>query len=249
MESQLKAIIGVGSVERIAGADRYGTAAAAAAVTRGEIRPMNTDASQIGNTAYIVTGSAWPDALAAGAVAAYQGVPILLSNTASVPASTTAAIQDLGISNIIVVGGTSAISPAAYATLEGIVGSDNTTRVAGNDRYGTARAIAQWGIDQEGMSGYSMTLCSGENFPDALSAGVMSYWTGSPLLLTPSKTLSPSVTAFMDENHTGMTGPEVYSSYYGYTTQGESSWCIGGTNAISESVFQQWASYVPKAID
>lgn len=244
VESQIKAITEVGSVVRIAGTDRYSTAAAVAAALDGGLQPTSVRTSQLGGTAYVVSGTAWPDALAAGAVAAYKNDPVLLSTGSSIPASTTAAIQDLGITDVVVVGGTNAVSPAAYSAIASIVGSENTTRVAGTDRYDTARAIAQWGIDHEGMSGYSMTLCSGENFPDALSAAVMSYWTESPLLLTPRATLSPSVTRFMDANGTGT--PNTYD-HMAPSLQGQPSWCVGGASAISDAAYQAWVSYIPKS--
>jgi S1-C subfamily serine protease len=59
------------------------------------------------------------------------------------------------------------------------------TRLAGADRYATAQAVAQEGWT---LSDYAI-LASGENFPDALSAVVLSKKYNAPILLTKSGSL------------------------------------------------------------
>src|SRR5206468_462556 len=112
------AALGVSSVERLAGADRYATAAAVAnAVGRSEI-------------VLVASGETFPDALAAGAL----GLPVLLTQRTSLPDVTRAAI---GTAHPVVVGG-----PVAVAN--GVV--PGAERVAGADRYATSAAVADWGI-------------------------------------------------------------------------------------------------------
>lgn len=62
-------------------------------------------------------------------------------------------------------------------------------RLAGTDRYSTAAAIAKQGWAQ---SNY-VVLAYGENFPDALSSGVLANKYNAPILLTKSTNL-PNIT-------------------------------------------------------
>jgi putative cell wall-binding protein len=90
-------------VERWAGADRYATAAAISSNTY----------PQGATTAYLASGADYPDALAGAPVAAKAGAPLLLTQRDCVPASTLAELTRLGATNIVVLGGTSAVSDAA----------------------------------------------------------------------------------------------------------------------------------------
>ena len=69
-----------GSMQRIAGADRYATAAAVSAATFAPGVPV----------AYVATGRNYPDALAGSVVARLAGGPILLVTGSSIPAATAA---------------------------------------------------------------------------------------------------------------------------------------------------------------
>ena len=91
------------TVQRWAGADRYETAAAIS---------LNTY-PQGATTVYLASGENYPDALAAAPVAALVGAPLLLAEKDCVPASTLVELAHLGATNIVVLGGTSAVSEAA----------------------------------------------------------------------------------------------------------------------------------------
>jgi putative cell wall-binding protein len=64
-------------------------------------------------TAYLASGTNYPDALAGAPVAARAGAPLLLTSHDCVPASSLAELTRLGVTNIVVLGGTSAVSDAA----------------------------------------------------------------------------------------------------------------------------------------
>jgi subtilisin family serine protease len=96
-----------GSVTRLAGADRYATAAAVAArFTAG------------GEHAYVASGLGFPDALAGAALAGTQGAPVLLTAPTSVPPSIRTALGRLHPQSVTVLGGTSVISSATAAALK-----------------------------------------------------------------------------------------------------------------------------------
>jgi putative cell wall-binding protein len=109
---QIKALLIPGAtMERWAGADRYATAAAISLKTY----------PQGATTAYLASGASYPDALAGAPVAAHAGAPLLLTSRDCIPASTFAELTRLGATNIVVLGGTAAVSDAA-ANLTGCSG-------------------------------------------------------------------------------------------------------------------------------
>ena len=102
--TQVQALLVPGAtVERWAGADRYATAA--------EI--SHNTYPQGATTAYLASGADYPDALAGAPVAALAGAPLLLTQKECAPASTLAELKRLGVSNLVVLGGTGAVSDAA----------------------------------------------------------------------------------------------------------------------------------------
>jgi len=157
------------STERISGASRYATARKIAQRLReltGAPLPK----------AYIATGEKFPDALAAGGLAAYEGAPILLVRASGVPQDTTDAIEECGVTSTVVLGGTAAIPDSVAGALPA------HTRISGVDRFETCRRIAEVSLDA-GFDDEAVFLSTGANFPDALSAGVASAAYRAPVLL------------------------------------------------------------------
>jgi putative cell wall-binding protein len=93
---------------RVAGSDRFATAAAVAKRFFGP-----------GPLVYITTGLNYPDAVAGGAVAAYFGAPILLVMTDSLPAPTLSRLVRLEPEAIVVLGGVGAVSDTVVEELSG----------------------------------------------------------------------------------------------------------------------------------
>jgi len=158
-------------VTRTTGIDRYATAAALSATT------FPTGAS----IAYIATGSDYPDALAAAAATAGHG-PVLLTRTWSVPSSTIAELRRLHVAKIVVVGGSGAVSDATFLAIAAAVPSAPMSRIAGDDRYGTAAAVAS-GAFGTGTTASIVYLATGQNFPDALAAAAAAGGHGPVLLV------------------------------------------------------------------
>ena len=94
-------------------------------------------------------GGNWPDAVAAGSIASYFGLPLLVTPTASLHPSTAAELSRRRPDFVLVLGGPAAVSNATVSAARlaaGIDGSDprrEVTRVGGADRYATAVAIAK----------------------------------------------------------------------------------------------------------
>lgn len=95
-------------VTRVAGQDRYATAAALAEL-RGEA-----------DGAVLATGQDYPDALTGAAYAAIGEVPVLLVKAEAVPSATRAELHRTAARELLVLGGTGAVSDAVLAQLEAL---------------------------------------------------------------------------------------------------------------------------------
>jgi putative cell wall-binding protein len=167
------------TTDRLAGATRYGTAAAIA----------GSSTFSAPTTAIVATGENFPDALAASSLAgANAQAPIVLTETNAYTAeakSGLAALKAKGVTAITLVGGTAAIAQS----VEDAIKADGFTvsRVAGDDRYETAAAIATAANTKSAaapIGGLKAALiATGTNFPDALAGGPAAYANKLPLLL------------------------------------------------------------------
>lgn len=167
-----------GSVSRLAGADRYASAAAISAATFTPGVPV----------AYVAWGGGFADALAGVPAAIHGDGPLLLVRAGGIPATTASELARLQPSRIVILGGTGVVSPAVESSLASFAA--NVTRLAGTDRYATAGAIANATFS----SATTTFLASGLDFPDALAGGPAAGTMGAPLLLARPSSL-PAVTA------------------------------------------------------
>jgi len=173
-----------GDVVRLAGADRYATAAAVSAATYSPGAPV----------AYVATGENYPDALAGGPVAALNGAPLLLVRAGSIPPPIAAELDRLDPRRIVVLGGPGVVSDAVLAAL-GAYTTGGVTRLAGADRYATAASISA-ATFSPGVP--AVIVATGENYPDALAGGpVAAAWDG-PVLLVRGGSIPPAVAAELD---------------------------------------------------
>jgi len=160
-------------VTRIAGNDRYTTAAAIA------------HQLPAASAAYIVEGYdpdpnlGWPDAAAVSALAAYQRRMILLVNHDTVPDATMQALKDAGTSSVTIIGGTSVVSSSSEQQLRNA--GLNVTRVAGPTRYDTSTAIADQAA-ADGMTGADVALTPGTTWAESLLVGAASAATAQNML-------------------------------------------------------------------
>lgn len=151
-----------GSVERIGGATRYETAALLAPPASASV--------------FIATGQDYADALAASAAAGAHDAPVLLVRSGSVPPATAAALQALDPQEIILVGGSAAVSDDVADVLDDVA---PLKRIAGEDRYGTAAAVAR----ALTPAATGATVTTGEDWPDALTGAARAAQLTEPVLL------------------------------------------------------------------
>ncbi len=155
-------------VHRLAGDDRYATAAA---VALGQGMPTGT-------SVYLATGTNFPDALAGSPLAAADGAVVLLTRSTDLPNATADALATLRPQAIVALGSTSAISEDVLEAAGAAGGTSALARIGGTDRYDTAAQIAGVVSSQPDV----VYLAVGTNYPDALAAGAATG--GQPVLLT-----------------------------------------------------------------
>lgn len=178
-------------VERLGGVDRYDTSAMIAryAFPEGETE-----------RAYVATGRNFPDALAAGPVAALANAPVLLvdGNAEAAPSTTLDALRSLGVTRATVIGGTPSVSDAVAGSLSGATSTSSSAaahravdRIAGADRYETS-VLVNAAFDAAPRGLY---LASGERFPDALAASAVAGAQGAPLYLSTASCVPQAIQA------------------------------------------------------
>ncbi|WP_368292829.1 cell wall-binding repeat-containing protein [Dehalobacter sp. TBBPA1] len=185
------------TVQRIGGTDRYATAAKIAAELgyKGKV--------------VITTGQDFHDALVVAPQAAYQGIPILLTQPNSLPAVIQTALQTIAPTETIVVGNPSAVSNNVLSQLT------NARRISGSDIYETAVLVAKnFGANTE-----RVFLATGKDFPDALSGSAVATKFNSPILFV-GDPLSAYVKQYLGDNKQNTTTVQL----------------LGGTGAIADTV-------------
>lgn len=88
-------------VSRFAGADRFVAS-----------QSINADAFTTASTVYLSTGFNYPDALAGAALAGKGSSPLFVVPTDCVPRGVIAAIEDLGATKVVLLGGPASLTPA-----------------------------------------------------------------------------------------------------------------------------------------
>ena len=171
-------------MNRISGATRYSTAlAVATSAAAGTMDDGLDGACSAVKTALVVSGENFPDALAAGTLASNgvntgvcgngDGIPLVLTTPGALSPEAAEAINTMGATQVIIVGGTQAVSSATANAIDALAGVTNVERIAGATRTETATDFATMlGTPNGGNYGNRRVfVASGANFPDALVAG------------------------------------------------------------------------------
>jgi len=198
------------NVIRIAGADRYATSNAINLYADG-----NATANTSGGTAVVATGANFADALAIGPAVWDQGFELVLTDPASLSAAAQSTLVNLGVANVIIVGGTSAVSANVESQIKAL-GINIAYRIAGADRTQTAAQIATFetaglpaagayaALGSLGFGVATVNIARGDTFPDALAAGAVEGANSQVILLTSSPAvLGAGIPSFLSGSATG----------------------------------------------
>lgn len=212
-------------VTRVAGANRQETSVMALGVVALRSEP---------DTVVIATGWGFADALSIGPWCYKHVAPILLAKNGKLSTQQVEVVQSLtSIKNVVIVGGTAAVSDEVKDQL----GNGYTyERLAGNNRYATSVAIAEWELEersvntgngsylmQPGMSLEHVAVATGKDYPDALAGAALCGQNDSVLLLVaPGEKNTKPALDFLEDH------PDSVSVGY----------VLGGTSAVPESIVE-----------
>lgn len=139
--------------------------------------------------AVLATGNNFPDALGASALAGVLGCPVLISEPNALTDETSSLLRDLGVHDVYIVSGTSAMGTQVESAIEDL--GIATHRVAGETRYATNLRTYE-AVRSLGSVSRTVVVVSGKSFADALSISPWAYKTGSPIVLTDANGALPA---------------------------------------------------------
>jgi N-acetylmuramoyl-L-alanine amidase len=185
-------------VERIGGKDRF------------EVALNIANKFRITNEMIVANGYAFPDALTVAPYASKNAIPILLTNSNSLPANIGEYTKKNSISKTWVIGGEGSVSPIVYKKLP------YPSRIGGKDRYEVAANIAR----SFGNGNKKFFLATGMSFADALTGSVLAAKQNGNILLTSNKALPEATLSVLKQNNrfvtilggTGSVGDEIVAS-------------------------------------
>ena len=188
---------------RYSGDDRYATAV--------EISKVGWETGS--NVVVLARGDVYADALAGVPLAYANEAPVLLTRPNQLPSVTKDEVVRLGASKVYILGGLKAVSQDVEDELDAL--GLEVVRISGDDRYGTAAAIA---AEFAPNGADTVFLVFGGNFPDALAAASYAAAMGSPILLTLTDEIPEETLAALE------------------TLSPDQIFVIGGTSVISNAV-------------
>ena len=185
IEESVKSVVNDINIERLKGNDRYETSVKVMEITKEFV-----DAEYL----LIASGKNFPDALSATSFMADHKALMVLSDGNSYPKSNLKEIAIGGVNQL---------------PLNGFTGE----RIAGNDRYQTAMAIAKRSFE----SNENAILANSKVFADSLSAVSVAKNYKAPIILTDNENLTQSTKSYL-ENMNSVT-------------------IIGGEKSVSSNIF------------
>ena len=149
---------------RLAGANRYETSKA-----------ISSEFVQA-DTAIIVTGQDYPDALSATPLATKYNAPILLTDNKTLNSNAESELKRLQVKKVFIIGGAGVVSNDIANKLVSM--GINVERISGSDRYKTSFEVAK----RIGTSN-GIFLTTGLDYADALSIGPIAANLQMPIIL------------------------------------------------------------------
>ena len=132
-------------------------------------------------TAIVASGDNFPDALSASALAGAYDAPVVLTTKDSLSDQAKATLEALDVKNVIIIGGTAAVSDAAASAISGM--GITVDRISGDTRQETAREVAKAVNTKVGAEAGCYVIATGKNFADALAIAPYAYANCCPILL------------------------------------------------------------------
>ncbi|TEX47786.1 MAG: hypothetical protein B7C54_01600, partial [Acidimicrobiales bacterium mtb01] len=202
-------------VERVAGVDRYETAA----------KLSQRSGTRTGGTVYLGSGLDVTSALASATAAGRDGAPLLLvpGTSTRLPRSVTAELARLKPSRVVVVGGTNLISSALTDQVGRLLPRAEIVDVPGSNAYDVAALLSA-----TFAPGQTIYVATGAVFADGLAGGALATSKRLPVVVVPpTGTLPGSVALALA------------------TLKPSKIVVLGGPSAVSYNVENQLAKFLP----
>lgn len=164
-------------IQRLAGSDRYATAACVSAA----VYPAGADHVLLARGDF---EGGLADALAGAVLAHAVGGPILLTAPDRLPEATSAELERLAPSQVTILGGQAAVSSSVESQVAAVVAA--VDRVTGTTRYDTAAAISA-----RAATSQAAFLVNGFRPADSLVAAAPAARSGASLLLVSGESVPP----------------------------------------------------------
>ena len=221
---------------RLGGTNRFETASAVAS----NIGSANIGSLAAKKTVILVNSDNFADAVAAGPAAWKGKHPVLLTPAGSLNATTKAAIIASGASQVLILGGTSAISEAVANEVDAITGVD-IVRIGGANRFETASLLATQLIKSVGTGGLGFSavnvglanLDAAGGGADALASSPYLGFATAPLLGVSSSGVPAETAAWLAANKATTTTLHIF----------------GGTSAVADSTVSSALTSAGKLAD
>ena len=168
--------------------------------------------------AIVATSEGYHDALSASGLAGLLDAPVLLTPKDSLSNVTKNLIKNKKVKNVIVVGGTSAVSSGVEKQIEEL--GVSVKRVAGGTAYTTCKEIAKFCL-ANGMGASYMDVATGQSYQDALAGAALCGKNNSILVLADDRN-SKNVKAVVAKNKKALQ---------------KSCYIFGGDKAVSKTVY------------
>lgn len=203
------------SVSRLAGSDRFATAAAVIA--------EGGDAQ--GDTALLATGMNFPDALGGGPVAFAEQMPLAITRPDDMPDNLVAALKKAGISKVLILGGQTAVGKAVEDELKDAQITVEK-RFAGDDRAETSALLAEYALaTYPDFDERAVNVASGYvkgDGADALGGAALTGKQRRALLITKSSDdAGEAVLGFFGEHADTLTEGTIFGGTAALTTSAE----------------------------
>ncbi|KFF55302.1 N-acetylmuramoyl-L-alanine amidase [Bacillus subtilis] len=194
------------SVKRVGGDNRYDTAI-----------QLSKQIYSTASTAVVVGGSAYPDAISAVPLAYQKNAPLLYTNTKKLSGETKNRLKELHTKNVIIVGGTPAVSENVANQIKNL--GISVKRIGGSSRYETAAKVAK-----EMKSTSKAIILNGFVYADAPAIVTYAARNGYPILFTRESSLKSATAEAIKSN--GI----------------KSTIVVGGTASINNTVYNKLPS-------
>jgi putative cell wall-binding protein len=168
---------------RLQGADRYETAALFAERFAASLDDTNSFGP---SGIIIVTGENFPDAIAASGLAGKLGYAVLATSKDTLGQANLNLLEKwkrYEIDHVLIIGSETVIDINVEDELAGAIPQATIERIAGENRYETAKLVYDYGEKTGDWSDYAAFVVTGESFPDGCSITSVAALYNAPVFL------------------------------------------------------------------